>query len=191
MWREIEQRIARGVGRIRQAFRGRIVGVKNDGAVMLVQGEGLSGEKLLDAELFQQFGFTSRVPAGTMLVSLPIGGKTSHSIVVATEHGAYRLKFLENGEAAMYSQEGAYVAVRNGRVVEVECDRYIVNASEEVQFNTPKVLTTGLIKADGEITDLAATGGKSMSNMRAVYNDHMHKENNVNGGNTNKPNQQV
>lgn len=190
MWREIEQRIARGVGRIRQAFRGRIVGVKNDGAVMLVQAEGLADEKMLDVELFQQFGFTSMPPAGTMLVSLPIGGQTSHSMVIATEHGDYRLKILRNGEVAIYSHEGAYVAVRNGRVVEVECDRYVVNASVEVQLNTPKVLTTGLIKADGEITDLAATGGKSMSNMRSVYNGHDHKENDVKG-NTNKPNQQI
>ncbi|WP_297572562.1 phage baseplate assembly protein V [uncultured Deefgea sp.] len=190
MWREIDQRIKQGLGRVRQAFRGRIVGVKNAGAVMLVQGEGLSGEKLLDAELFQQFGFTSMPPEGTMLVSLPIGGKTSHSIVVATEHGTYRLKFLENGEAAMYSQEGAYVAIRKGRVVEVDCVRYVVNASEEVVFNTPKVHATAQILADGEITDLAATGGKSMSNMRSVYNGHDHKENDAKG-NTNKPNQLV
>lgn len=190
MWREVDGRIKRALAGVRQAFRAKLALLKNGGPVVLVQGEGLAGEKLQDAELFQQFGFTSVPPAGTMLVAVPVGGKTSHSIVVATEHGTYRLKILESGEAALYSQEGAYVAVRNGKVVEVDCARMVVNASEEVQFNTPKVLTTGLVKANGDITDQAETGGKSMASMRSTYNNHDHRELGI-GGNTSKPNQQV
>ncbi|WP_047396558.1 phage baseplate assembly protein V [Chitinibacter sp. ZOR0017] len=191
MWTQIDQRIKRALNGIRLAFRGRVTTVKNTGPVQLVSGQGLAGEPILDAELFQQFGLCTVPPEGSMLIALPVGGKSSHSIIVATEHGNYRLKILKSGEAALYSQDGAYVAVRRGRVVESVCDDFIVTAKNSVQFKTPKVETTGLINAALDITDKVGSGGKSMAAMRSSYNDHDHRENNQAGGNTSKPNQQV
>lgn len=186
MWAEVDRRVRRALAGVRQAFRGVGAAFKNGGNVITVQGEGLADEKLLEAELFQQFGFTSVPPKGTMFVSLPVGGKTAHSIVVATEHGTYRLKILKSGEAALYSQEGAYVAVRQGKVVEAVCDDFIVTAKNGVQFKTPKVETTGLIKAAGDITDQSGSGGKSMASMRSSFDSHDHNET---GTRTSKPNQ--
>ncbi|MGL9773354.1 MAG: hypothetical protein ACR5LG_03655 [Sodalis sp. (in: enterobacteria)] len=55
-----------------------------------------------------------------------LGGRTRHSIVIATEHSIYRLQGLANGEVALYSDEGAKIVIRRKRIIEVECDEYRV-----------------------------------------------------------------
>lgn len=112
MIREIDNRIKRALGSIRLAFRGVAALVKAAGAVQLVQLDALQGEQLQDAELFQHYGMTSNPPAGTMAIVLPIGGRTAHGIVIATEHGSYRLKSLASGEVALYSRFGQVVKLR-------------------------------------------------------------------------------
>lgn len=51
------------------------------------------------------------------------------------------------------------------------------------------VETKSTIKADGDITDNASSGGKSMANMRQVYDSHDHDGDS--GGKTGKPNQKT
>lgn len=115
---EIDKRIRRAIGRIRLAFRGRVVQATTGGPVVLIQGDGLSSEQLQGTEQFQEYGFTSAVPGGAMYVVVPIGGKTSHGIVVATEHGTYRLKNLKTGEVALYDDQGQVVHLtRDGILV--------------------------------------------------------------------------
>ncbi|MCB6182307.1 phage baseplate assembly protein [Leeia sp. TBRC 13508] len=92
MIKDIDQRIGRAIGRIRQAFRVLLTGVDTSRPIILVQADGLAGEQLQAAEYFQHYGYTSNPPAGSQGVVLPIGGKTAHGIMIATEHGSYRLK---------------------------------------------------------------------------------------------------
>lgn len=112
MIKDIDIRIRRALGSIRLAFRGVVTLVKAAGAVQLVQMDALQGEQLQDAELFQHYGLTSNPPAGTMAIVLPIGGRTAHGIIIATEHGSYRIKSLASGEVALYSQFGQAIKLR-------------------------------------------------------------------------------
>ncbi|UXC35166.1 phage baseplate assembly protein V [Cupriavidus gilardii] len=162
MWRDVDARIKRAVGAIRQTFRGVIGRVNSSPAVQLVQAEGLAGEALQDNELMQHYGLTSNPPPGTMAVIVPVGGKTSHGIIIATEHGQYRLKGLKSGEVALYTDEGDAVHLRRGRVVEVTTDIFRVNASTMVDFNTPKVRAAKEVLAEGKMTGkggLEVSGG--------------------------------
>lgn len=189
MWKEVDQRIRRALNGVRLAFRGVGKSTSSSGPVQTMQGEGLAGEQIQGNELFQHFGFTSRPPAGYQFVAIPVGGQTSHAIIIATEHGDYRLKTLQPGEAALYDAFGSSVILKQGRVAEVNCARLVVNAETEVQFNTPLIKTTGALVVDQDITDRAAhadTG--TMRGMRAVYDGHTHPEND-NGGPTGTPNQ--
>lgn len=191
MIKQIDARIRRHLSGIRLAFRGVITLVKAAGAVQLVQLDGLAGERLQDAELFQQYGCTSNPPAGSMVIVLPIGGKTAHGIIIATEHGTYRLKNLKSGEVALYSDEGDSIILKRGRIMEVTTQIFRVNASAEIElnaptitgnagtsvaFNTPTVNASGAIVAQGNITDSAATAPKTMAGMRTVYNSHTHSD---------------
>lgn len=154
MIKQIDARIRRHLSGIRLAFRGVITLVKAAGAVQLVQLDGLSGEQLQDAELFQHYGYTSNPPAGSMCIVLPIGGKTAHGIIIATEHGTYRLKSLAPGEVAIYDDQGQKIHItRAGIVVDGGGKPVTVQ-----NVSTLDVTTTGAVNvtAGGKATVKAA-----------------------------------
>jgi phage baseplate assembly protein V len=102
-----------------------------------------------------------------MAVILPVGGKTSHGIVIATEHGSYRLKALAPGEVALYTDEGAKIVMKRGRLIETDCDvfkvncqTWEVNASASATFNTPALTASAVFNAHGQIN---GSGGMAIS----------------------------
>lgn len=168
----IDARIRRHLSGIRLAFRGVITLVNAVGAVQLIQGEGLKDENLQGTEYFQHHGFTSNPPAGSMYVVLPIGGKTAHGIIIATEHGTYRLKNLASGETAIYNQWGDHVTLRADR-------RMQVVSNLAVDITTPTVNMSGDLNVAGNIVaqgDISDHNNKSMAGMRTTYNSHTHSD---------------
>ncbi|MEN3809876.1 phage baseplate assembly protein V [Chromobacterium piscinae] len=169
MWHEVDQRIRRAFSNVRQGFRAVLTHVDSDGGVQAAQADALAGERLQDAELFQHYGYTSNPPPGSMAMVLPLGGRTSHSVVIATEHGSYRLQSLQPGEVALYSDEGSKIVLKRGRIIAVECDTFQldcktwqVNASEQASFTTPTLNTSAQLIAQGQISGnggLAIQGG--------------------------------
>lgn len=169
MWADVDKRIRRAMAGVRQAFRGVLTRVNSGPTVQLAQADGLSGEQLQDNELFQHYGLTSNPPPGSMAVILPVGGKTSHGIVIATEHGSYRLKALKTGEVALYTDEGAKIVLKRGRLIETDCDvfkvnckTWEVNASDKANFNTPALTASAVVTANGQINGnggMAIKGG--------------------------------
>ncbi|EON13093.1 phage baseplate assembly protein V [Pandoraea sp. SD6-2] len=168
MIEEIDKRIRRALASFRHAFRGLIGLAKTDGPVVIIQGEGLAGEPVVDAELFQHYGYTSAPPSGTMMIVVPIGGRTSHSIVIATEHGQYRLKALKPGEVALYSDEGDSVHLARGRVMNITTKTLNITAEEAVNIDSPKVNVKHLLNVAEQIT---GQGGLSVSGGEGVVVD--------------------
>lgn len=155
---------------VRQAFRGRLSLVQSGEPIQRVQLSALADETLQDVELMQHFGFTSNPPPGTEAIVIPLGGSTSHGIVIATENGQYRVAGLKSGEMAIYSDEGAKIVIKKGRIIEADCDvyrvncqQYEVNAGSGANFNTPKVEASAVVTAQGQINGnggLAIEGGR-------------------------------
>lgn len=186
----IDERIRRKLAGIRQAFRGVVTLVNAAGAVQLVQGEGLSGEKLQGMEYFQHFGFTSNMPEGTMYVTIPLGGKTVHCVIVGSEHADHRLKDLKPGESAMYNAYSMKVALtKYGIVVDGGGKNAVVNNVADLNVTTTGAVN---IKAGGKATVEAAgvdlKGGGAIKGM--VQGDcicpftgapHVHVSNTVKG----------
>lgn len=152
----IRRQIDRALGGIRTAFRAVITLIESGAGVQLAQGEGLAGEPVQAAEVFQHYGLTSHPPAGSMAVVLPLGGKTSHGIVIATEHGSYRLQGLQSGEVALYSDEGDSVVLRRGRVIELTTETLRITAPTGVEITTETLTVTGRIVGQ---SGLAISGG--------------------------------
>ncbi len=158
---------------VRTAFRGVLNLVNSSADVQKVQVSGLADETIADLELMQQFGFTSVPPSGTQAVIIPLGGKTSHGVIVATENGAFRVKGLQNGETAIYDASGSSIILKNGRLVEIDCDtlkikckNYEVSASSGASFKTPKLETDQVFTAQGQINGnggMAVQGGSGAS----------------------------
>lgn len=186
---QIRREVARGLAGARGAVRAVLAGISLAQRSQRVQAEALAGEQLQDVELMQQFGFSSAPPDGAQLIVLPLGGRTSASVVVATEHGAFRVKLNNQGEAVIYNQWGDLVHLRKDRSIRVV-------AALKVVMETPLLTVTGAIHAGGNITtdqsvtatlDVRDAGGtKSMAGMRTTYNGHTHTETN---SVTNPPNQ--
>lgn len=158
MWAKVEGRIKRALNAIRTPFRGVLKRVNSTAAVQTVQLNALAGETLQDNELFQHYGFTSNPLPGTMGVVVPLGGNTSHGIIIATEHGKYRLTALESGEVALYTDEGARVVLKRGRIIETNCDlfkinckTFEVNATDTANFNTPMLTASQVVTAGGNV----------------------------------------
>lgn len=180
MIKEIQRHVAIAAARIRLAFRGEIILVNSASAVQLVQAHGMAGEVLQGTELMQHYGYTSNPPAGSVCVVLPLGGKTSHGIIVATEHGSYRLKSLKTGECAIYDDLGQSIHLtRNGIVINGAGKPITFTNTPSITFDTPQLNATGNVSiaqnliAQGNIAD---QGNKSMAAMRMVYNGHTHTD---------------
>ena len=182
----IDARIARFMRALRLPYRARLTALNGDPALQMAQGKGLAGEAVQAVEVLQQFGFSSGIPADSQLIVLPLAGRSSASVVIATEHGAYRLK-VGPGEARMYSQEGAYVHIKAGRIVEIDCDNLNINvknhakitAGNGVIIDTPQTTVTGNLTATGEKGDTVAmtanvkiTGDIAQSGSMTSTGDH-------------------
>lgn len=100
-----------------------------------------------DAEVFQEYGLASAVPAGASCVVVKINGSDDHPIVIATESRGDRPTDLEAGEVALYSTHGqrvllkddgnVYVTPAEGKNVitgtETEAEAKAVAIAEEVK----------------------------------------------------------
>jgi len=190
MKRLIKDCVRQAFAGVRQAYRARLTTCANGAGVQLIQGDALAGETMQAAELFQHFGFTSAPPAGTQLIVLPLGGQSAHSVVIATENGAYRVD-VSSGEACIYNMWGDKIHLKQERI-EVETKTLHIMASEQVIFETPSIAMlgtdggaatasmTGSLHITGGITSDAdiVAGGKSVEH---------HKHPGDSGGTTGEP----
>lgn len=158
----IDKRIKQAFNTVRQAFRGKVARVQAGGGVQKIQVEGLDGETVQDLEHAENFGFTSNPPAGSDCVVVPLGGKTSHGIIVTTTNGAYRITGLSDGETAVYNADGAKMVLKKGRVIEIDCDKLNIKAPSGVNITSEKVECSAVLTAQGQINGnggMAVQGG--------------------------------
>lgn len=201
-------RLARRVLQI--VGRGRIRFVDDSGSIQRTQIEFNSLETIDQMLRVQDFGFTSNPPDGTDAVALFISGDRSSGLVIGTNNQQYRMVGLASGDAAIYDSRGQSIwltpngIVVNGAGLPLTVNNtptVTVNASAEVELNTPLLNVTGGIKAGGaiaaagDITDNTGSGNaKTMANMRQIYDSHDHPVSGVQAGSSSVvsgvPNQQ-
>ncbi|RKG41466.1 phage baseplate assembly protein domain-containing protein [Acinetobacter sp. WCHAc060007] len=144
----MQRQIARGIGQVRQTF----LGVVARGGSKLLQLTGFAGEVLDETELVQQVGFSSYIPDGCRVVVIPLQGKTSRSIVIATD-GAPIVVEVSEGETCIYDQHGHSVWLKKDGTY-VEGDLFV----------------NGKVQATGDVIDQKS----SMQEMRDIYDSHKH-----------------
>ncbi|MBX3588800.1 MAG: phage baseplate assembly protein V [Ramlibacter sp.] len=141
---------------MRQAFRALVKVDQLERGIQLASGEGLDGEALKGLELFQQFGLTSVLPAGTQVIVVPLGGRTSHAVIVASEQPTYRLALDAAGEMAIYNQWGDYVWLKQDGQMKVK-------AATRVEIDAPLVHLTGNLTVAGRVDVVGDVVGEGVS----------------------------
>lgn len=124
--------------------RARLRGLK-EGQVQTVRAESLESDAKDNAERFQDYGLAANPMDGQGLV-ITVGG---HVIVLRMDRLAERPQ-LAPYEVSVWHKEGHNVTLRAGKVVEVNCDIYRVNAAVRAEMNTPVVA----------MSDAATVGGR-------------------------------
>lgn len=130
-------------------------------------------------ERFQEYGFTSHPFSSAEGVVVSVGGNRDHGIVIAVDDRRYRLKGLEQGEVAIYTDEGDSIQLRRNNNMEITClNKLKATVTNECDITSP--VTT--INAAGNCTvnspSILLGEGASLSILdeRAitVYNNHAH-----------------
>lgn len=84
-------------------------------------------------EKFGGYGFTSVPLEGAEGVVVFLKGNRDHGIIIQTEDRRYRPKDMDPGDSAMYTDEGALIALKRGKEAHLEIDKIkIENVSGEL-----------------------------------------------------------
>jgi len=152
--KSIGSRIHKAGSQIRQTF----LGIVARGSSKVLQLKGFTDETLQEIELIQQVGFSSYIPEGAKVVVIPLQGKTSKSVVIATTGGAVVVN-VAKGETCVYDQFGHQVLLHEDGIKMLGDVEIIgeLKVSED-------------ITSEKEISDKTS----SMQAMRDVYNGHTH-----------------
>lgn len=125
----------------------------------------LAGEVRDDIELVQQYGVSSRPKEGSQSVVLFLGGSRDSGVSIATKGMGPEMRIeLKEGEVALHTDEGDFIHLKNGRVMELSTETLKITATKEIQIDSPQTTSTG------EISD--STG--NLSGLRDKYNAHTH-----------------
>ncbi|MDL2266759.1 phage baseplate assembly protein V [Desulfovibrio sp. OttesenSCG-928-G15] len=116
----------KAAGAARTAYRAVLGTINPKPGVQQVQVDALDGESTPNVELCQHFGFTSAPPKGTECIIIPLGGKTTHSVIIGTEDANTRI-VVAQGETRVYNADGAFIHLKNGRIIDVEADELNIN----------------------------------------------------------------
>lgn len=127
-----------------------------------VQVSVLADETIDGVELFQHYGLASSPLPGSEAIVLSVGGKRSHSVIIATANRKLRLD-VGPGESALYTEFGSKVHLKADGSIDVV-------SPIAVNVTAPTVGITGNLTVTGEVSD--ALG--SMNEMRDVFNGHTH-----------------
>jgi phage baseplate assembly protein V len=109
-----------------------------------------AGEIKDGAEHFEAYGFTSHPQAGAEVLTAFLGGDRSHAVVLVASDRRYRIKELQPGEVAIYTDEGDRIHFKRGRIIDIETETLNIKASTAVHFDTPLISQTGRIESAGD-----------------------------------------
>ena len=131
-----------------------------EGVIKRFTASGRADETITNREYFQHYGFTSRPLAGAEGIIIKEG---NHILMVASDDRRYRIA-LEDGEVALYTDEGDHLRFKRGKeiyiksgnklVAEIENEATITTKSAVVTASTSCQVNSPLINLGGDRADL-------------------------------------
>ncbi len=165
--------------------RGRIGAVDDSGPVQKMQVQ-LGADEIRDNTIREaDYGFASKPLPGAACIMVFIGGDRANGCVIATSDERYRPRDLKDGEVMVHDDLGQKIYLtRTGIVVNGGGLPITIT-------NTPKVRIESRLEVTGDIIDHCDDGtGKSMDQMRRIYDAHGHTGVQRGSAKTDPPDQQ-
>lgn len=186
------------------ARRCKFTKVTDENPVQTAEAELYKGENRTGMERIQEYGFTSVPLPGAQGVVLFLGAECSHPAIVATDDRRYRPVDKNPGDVMLYTDKDDHhvYLVSETRVIEIVGDKVMVRSDSETQIvcgsakveskgditlsPRGKVLVNSDLECTGDIIDRSRGAGRTMANMREIFDRHKHRENDE-GGPTDPP----
>ncbi len=119
------------------------------------------GEELLDAiEHWEPYGYTSNPQPGAEALLLSLGGDRDHAVAVSVADRRFRLKGLQSGEVALYTDEGDVIHFkRSNKILIDSANEITINAANKLIANTDvaEVTATTSAKVTSPVVDVIAS----------------------------------
>ncbi|SAF46733.1 phage baseplate assembly protein V [Enterobacter kobei] len=113
-----------------------VTGLNTAKKCQMLQVELMPGEPKEDVEHLEPYGFTSAPLMGAEGVALFPDGDRSHGVILVIADRRYRIKGLQAGEVAIYTDEGDSLIFKRGNVTELTTKVFNVNATDSVNIKT-------------------------------------------------------
>ncbi len=136
------------------------------------------GTVIDNVEHFEPYGFTAHPHPGAEALLASLGGRRGHTVAFCVADRQFRLKDMQAGEVALYTDEGDVIHFKRNNIIEINSAATIdviapnvnVNASTKVTITSPETECTGNLTVGGNVSDASGT----MQAMRDVFNGHDH-----------------
>jgi phage gp45-like len=160
---------------------------------------------------YQYYGFTSSpIPMSTDVGIMNGNGTNNRGVIIASNDQNFRPVNLNIGEVQIFDNKGSSIYLQDGQIITVTAVQSInlitnatvnvtsptvtINASSEVNFQSPTVKMSGELLVAGNITDLTASQSSTLASLRADFDAHDHTVPGVEAGGstvtTSRPNLQ-
>jgi phage baseplate assembly protein V len=103
--------------------------VDDERKVQQVQISLLKGELFDKKERFQHYGFTSNPPLGMEGIAVQVMGDPGNTVVIADGDRKYRIKPMESGEVAIYTDEGDSIILKRNNKIEIKTSELTIDAA--------------------------------------------------------------
>ena len=118
----------------------------------------LAGEIKGNIEHMEPYGFTSHPNPGAEAIALFIGGDRSNGVVIVAADKRYRLLNLQQGEVAIYDDQGqkvvltrAGIVVNTPKTLTAICGGDVTIKAPKITLDAPDIYATGNIHASGDV----------------------------------------
>lgn len=101
--------------------RALVTSVDDSQKMQVVQIQLCDGEysEIRTAERVQNYGFTGVPQNDAEAAVMFVGGRRDHGLVIAIDDRRYRITGLQNGEVAMYTDQGDSIVIKRGGTIRV------------------------------------------------------------------------
>ena len=131
-----------------QAVRGLVTAIRDDGLVQVVDVETHEGVVRSGVEVLQQYGVTSRAPAGAIVVLVALGGDQGDVVALPVACPSARMGGLADGEVALHDAAGNRVHVKAGGVIEIRAATHVLAVVGGTEFE----VSAGGVRIKGDVT---------------------------------------